>query len=654
MIQYHALSLGLSIAALLLCVSDLIFTLMDKRTGKPQNRVYIAIMLLLSLNAGCGMATLLTEGIRPEAELARSILEISRYIYFLTHTLLAPAFFYYISFVVGRSYNWGINFRNRKSMLSFVTQVLPDISVLVMEVIILLNPFLHWTWYYDENLVFHRAWGEFLIYIQAALWIVASFILTMRSWNILSKNRKNSILFCYCLAVLGLVVQLFDARIYAEVLMEAIGFTGVLMYVENEDDRRDVELDVYNRAAFVLDISSALKNKLSMQVLIVRDIHFERTENPVLLGKVDSSALGFQVAEYLGTKIPKYYIYALGHGIFALVLYDQPEESVRTIAQDIAKRFEQPWTVDGEDIYLTASVLIVDVPERAHDADDLLYIAECPIPETAVKPVMEGEDLGWIIRHAAVEEAVTRGLSEGSFEVYYQPTYHTDCSLYGAEALLRMKDRKLGTIYPDEFIPVSEQLGLIDEIDEFVLEQVCGLLATGVPQKQGVGHINVNLSVLECMKEGFADHIIEIVEGYGIKKHHISFEITESVAATDYRHLEEVIEKLKSAGFMFYIDDFGTGYSNISALFSLGADVIKIDKSVLWGAQTDPLGMVLLEGTMRMVKEMHKKTLAEGVETEEQIALLKRLGCDYLQGYYFSKPVSRSEFLEVIGAKATE
>ena len=197
MIQYHALSLGLSIAALLLCVSDLIFTLMDKRTGKPQNRVYIAIMLLLSLNAGCGMATLLTEGIRPEAELARSILEISRYIYFLTHALLAPAFFYYISFVVGRSYNWGINFRNRKSMLSFVTQVLPDISVLVMEVIILINPFLHWTWYYDENLVFHRAWGEFLIYIQAALWIVASFILTMRSWNILSKNRKNSILFCY-------------------------------------------------------------------------------------------------------------------------------------------------------------------------------------------------------------------------------------------------------------------------------------------------------------------------------------------------------------------------------------------------------------------------------------------------------------------------
>ena len=383
-----------------------------------------------------------------------------------------------------------------------------------------------------------------------------------------------------------------------------------------------------------------------MKLLIIRDIQFDRTANSMLLGKTDVNKLRRAAADYLGTKIRKYYIYAIGHRTFALTVYNNSDADA--LAEEIAERFQKPWNVDGTDVFLKASVMLVALPERAGTIADILYIAECPVPEKFRKKVMKGDDLDWIIRYAAVESAVTRGLKEGSFEVYYQPTYYIDKHPYGAEALLRMHDSELGNIFPDEFIPVAEALGIIDEIDDFVLRQVCRLLSTGVPQKYGIEHINVNLSVLECMKDGFAEHIIRTVEASGADKHHISFEITESVAAKDYRHLEEVIEKLKLAGFMFYIDDFGTGYSNINALFSLGADVVKIDKSVLWGAEKSELGMVLLKSTVDMVREMHKKTLAEGVETETQIQILKNLGCDYLQGYYFSKPVPEETFLSII------
>ena len=211
-----------------------------------------------------------------------------------------------------------------------------------------------------------------------------------------------------------------------------------------------------------------------------------------------------------------------------------------------------------------------------------------------------------------------------------------------------MRDKELGNIFPDEFIPIAEQLGIIGEIDEFVFREVCGLLASGEPQKNGIRRIDVNLSVLECMKDGFAEQMIQIAEETGVSGSEIVFEITETVAAADQKRITAVIDKLRSKGFTFAIDDFGTGYSNLSATLSLGADIIKLDKSVLWGSEKNEQGSILLGASIKMIKEMRKISIAEGVETKEQIALLDSLGCDYLQGFYFSRPLPKEEFLRFI------
>ncbi len=641
--------MGLSIAALLVCVTDLIFTIMDKRTGKPQNKFYILIMTLLGVSAAHGVISAPLDYIKMTSESAFETLEVTRYLYFLAHSFIAPVFFFYISYVTGRSINRNICWRYNRTAKNIFTDLLPQIILVLTVIIIASNPFHHWVWYYDVQRDFRRGFGEFLlVYAQSAVWMIASFVLLMRSWNILSKNRKNAIAFCYLLVVLGIVIQLIFKNIRIEVLMETLGFTGVLLFVENEDERKDVEIAVYNSAAFSLDISAAIKNKTPVKVIIVRDIEIDLSSVPFVSGQTDTVSLSRTVADLLAEKVERYYIYSIGHRTFALTLYNKSDDEALKTANEIYERFEKIWDINGSDVYLDSAVMLIDIPERAKDINDIIYISECPIPENAKKGVMRGDDLNWIVRYSAVEAAVTRGLAEGSFEVYYQPTYNIDKTLYGAEALLRMHDKELGNIYPDEFIPIAEKLGLIDEIDSFVLEEVCRLLATGEPQKYGVGHINVNLSVIECMKDGFIDHIMKIVDKSGAEKHNICFEITESAAAADYEYLAQVIDELKNAGFLFYIDDFGTGYSNISSLFSLGADIIKIDKSVLWGAQKDELGMVLLSGTISMVKGMRKKTLCEGVETIEQLDLLKELGCNYLQGYYFAKPLPEGVFLEHI------
>ena len=648
MINYSDMGLGLAFAALLIALTDLIFTLMDHHIGKPQNRTYIAILGLLGVNALCEIINTHASRYVGVSESAFDLIKGSQYVYFLTHSILAPLFFFYISFVVGRSVNGRISWKYRGTLLNFVMDVAPVLLTVLSETLILFNPLHHWIWYYDGTKMC-RAWGEYIfVYGMGVFWMATAFVLLMSSWNLLSKGRKYSCAVCFLLVFGGIVTQLFNKDMRVEVLMEAVGFTGVLLFVENEDDRRDVECGVYNSAAFSLDLSAAIRNHLPMHLLIVRRIHFDKTANTTVSGRVDRETINRSVAEFLGTQVKNHFIYSIGHGRFALTIFNQTDENVRELARAIVGRFDRPWLLDGTEVMLTGSVFIVKVPGRAKTVADVLYIAECPIPENQKKPIMESDDLDWIVRHSTVETAVSDGLQHGRFEVYYQPTYHIDSRLHGAEALLRMHDPELGIIYPDEFIPIAEQLGLIDELDEFVLQEVCRFLRTGIPQECGVECINVNLSVLECMKEGFAERVIEIVDAAGVPKKLINFEITESVAAKDYHHLSWVVDHLKRRGFRFSIDDFGTGYSNMMSIFSLGADVIKIDKSVLWGAEEDELGMVLLKASIDMVRETHKKSLVEGVETEAHIAVLRELGCDYLQGFYFSKPLPKEQFIALI------
>ena len=247
------------------------------------------------------------------------------------------------------------------------------------------------------------------------------------------------------------------------------------------------------------------------------------------------------------------------------------------------------------------------------------------------------------------EEAIQKGLENGSFEVYYQPTYYMeDLSLYGAEALVRLHSESLGNLYPDEFIPIAENIGLIDDIDNFVLSEVCDFIKSGLPAEYGMKSINVNLSVLQCMHPDFVNETLHIVDNYNIDKSMINFEITESVAANDYTTLSGIIDSLRNNGFMFSVDDYGTGYSNIQSIFSINFDIVKIDKSILWAAERDEFGMIILSNSIRMITQLGKKILVEGVETKEQIELLKQFPVDYLQGFYFSKPIPKKDFLEFV------
>ncbi|MBR4514236.1 MAG: EAL domain-containing protein [Lachnospiraceae bacterium] len=630
---------GVALAALLICVVNLVYTLIEHRTDKVQNKIYIIIISILIINSVSLLWTADCKEKLDTSELARVGIYVSRYIYFATHTALCPMFFYYVCSVSG------VQFR-----LSNLKSILLSMFFVITEFLALTNPVTRVIYTVDDDYGFHRNWGEYLIYLAAAVYYVMTFVILFSSWDVLSGKRRLAMVFFFLLAGSGVLVQLFMPDFKIEILTEAIGFTGVLVAVENEDDRIDFGMGFYNRAALNLDMKSCVHNIRLVSLIIIRISNTEIVSK--MTGKENMGIISDIVGGYLTSIVKRYNIYVPNPDTFVLAVYDKSVRDVEKMAQEISEKFDTPWEYGDMNIPLYATLMLTDIPGRISSGAELFYMIDSPLPKDIDKKILSGADLDYLIRRQAVESAVSRGLDENSFEVYYQPTYHVDGKLHGAEALLRMHDSKLGNVFPDEFIPVAEQIGLIDDIDDYVLDCVCKFVKTGVPQKYGMDSINVNLSVMQCMKPGFVERVSGIVESNGVDKHFINFEITESIAASDYRILSNVIKRLKADGFMFSMDDYGTGYSNVSAVFSLNLDVVKIDKSLLWNAEKDELGMVILENTIRMIQQIKKKILVEGVETISQIELLKYLKVDYLQGFYYSKPIPKDDFVKLISQGA--
>ena len=633
---YEQMSLAFTIAALMISITSLMFTLIQQRTDKDHNRIYLLLVSIVGFNSLCSITEICVcyAGVNNTGELIA--LRVSLFLYFLTHITLGPLFYFYVAHLSGSG------FLPHKGRRCFNYMIFA-----IMELLVLTNPLTSWVYYLDSSNKFCRNYGEYLIYAFTAVFFVFAVAKLFMTWNALTAKRRTAVTYFIIVVAAGVFIQFFKDNVTVELFSEALGLMGVLMSLENEDELIDADSDMYNRRALRTDIEGYLLNKRQVWVIGIRILNADFVVKAAASGK--SEIITEITSKYLRTLVPRYYIYTINQNTIAISIPDYEDEKAQQLAETLSERFKRPWFHNGGQYQLDAVILLAAAPARLKTPSDALYMLDSPTPADNDKSILKDSDLEYLLRRAAVEGAVSRGLSENSFEVYFQPTYYMkNKKLHGAEALLRMHDRVLGNIYPDEFIPIAEQMGLIDDIDDFVLREVCRFIKSGIPAASGMDCINVNLSVLQCMKPGFVEHINDIVEKSGIDKSFLNFEITESVAADDYLLLSKVVADLKKEGFMFSMDDYGTGYSNMNAILSLNLDVIKIDKSILRGAEHSELGYIMLEYSVRMFRQMKRQILIEGVETAEQIELLSKLNVDYLQGYFFSKPLCEKDFVDFI------
>lgn len=244
-----------------------------------------------------------------------------------------------------------------------------------------------------------------------------------------------------------------------------------------------------------------------------------------------------------------------------------------------------------------------------------------------------------------IKELVADAIDNKSFEVFMQPIFSLkENAFIGAEALLRLQDKDGNYVPPLSFIPEAEANGDIIQISDIMIQKTCDFINQTRLFEKGIKTVNVNLSMIQCMYEGIVDHICKILKDNKINPSLIRFEITESVAASDEVRFEKLLEEMKANGIEYALDDYGTGYSNTSKILNHSFSEIKFDKSIIDTVSQSTDNENAVRYLFDLTKEKKMISLAEGVEDKNTVEILKRIGCDMIQGFYFARPMSAEDF----------
>ena len=247
-----------------------------------------------------------------------------------------------------------------------------------------------------------------------------------------------------------------------------------------------------------------------------------------------------------------------------------------------------------------------------------------------------------------IDHIISKAIEENRFEMYYQPIYSVKHKKFiSAEALIRLKDEKFGFIPPDLFIKAAENNGTILQIGEIVLDNVCNFISRCTEAKLQINFFEINLSMKQCVQVDLKDKILFYLKKYNLKPEQANLEITETAANTAQDIVLDNIKALKDIGVSFALDDYGTGYSNLSRIISLPLKIVKIDKSMTDKVFDSKINSVL-KYSVSLLKEVGMEIVVEGVETEDVLNCFVQMGCDYIQGYHFSKPLPEADFIEFI------
>jgi EAL domain-containing protein (putative c-di-GMP-specific phosphodiesterase class I) len=246
-------------------------------------------------------------------------------------------------------------------------------------------------------------------------------------------------------------------------------------------------------------------------------------------------------------------------------------------------------------------------------------------------------------------KTIVSALREDRVEVFLQPIYSVEKEVFvSAEALARIRDEDGNIVPPGMFIPVAEETGLVEQLGERVFERVCWFIQRERTWEWGIEYIEVNLSVRQCESRTLTERYKAIMEQYRVKPAMINLEVTESASIQTRNIILQNMAKLIEYGVSFSLDDFGNGESNLNYIVDMPVEIVKFDRDMTKSYFEKSKGKLVMETTTRMILDMGLKMVSEGVETEEQLSAMKNLGVQYIQGYYFSKPLPEEEFVQFV------
>lgn len=635
------------VAALLITLIIILQYYSNRRINLGVRRLFVYMLVLATVSDALDLITVYT--IEHPQCLPLAIHYPLNMLYLLSFNSIPMLYFLYVWEVTKTSSKW----EKWEYVVAFGPYALDVVLVLT-------TAFTHGVIYFDEDLVYRHGPLMIVLYIGAFYYMISVLVRTIRCRDRLTRSQEFVVVFYTVGTIASIALQMLASGLLIVQFTMALALLLMYMSLENPEDFTDTHIGAFNRLAFTETISSYLRMEKDFEVMGIQIGGVGYLRN--VIGITNINGLMRLIADFLesisGRRRKVFYLEQSRFMILAEGK-DVPWEMFREV---LKRRFQRPFTFEGMDFSLDLALTLL--PNKEHqgitEAEDIIRMLECSLEEaeesgTELAVISGGQLLEKGRREGEIVHILREAVRNRRFEVYYQPIYSVQKKRYcSAEALIRLRDERMGYISPEEFVPLAEHHGLIIEMGIFVFREVCRFITQNRLWEHGIEYIDVNLSVVQCMQENLHEQLLAIMDEYHLPYHCINLEITETAAVLSTESLHNNMTRLMEKGVNFSLDDFGTGFSNTASIIKYPFHTIKLDKSMLWSSTESEKAMWALEYMIAMIKSMQMELVCEGVETQAQAEMLERMGCDYFQGYFFSKPVNAETFLELLLKKQHE
>lgn len=526
---------------------------------------------------------------------------------------------------------------------------------LITVLMLLSNPFTKMLFIVTESGYTH-SWGFYSIYAPVALYVAIDSVYVLSYRRQLGLRKVLALFSMVTFLLIAITLHLIFPEQRLECFAIAVALLSVSVTIQRPEDFIDSFTGLYKHSAYAHDLKRTFKNGKHVHIIMINLGNYLMIQN--MIGYEMSIDLLKRVAERIehiaAEKHAHCQIYFLDRGRYRMVFDERDRHDAEICAEAVLSDLRERSRFNGFDITLAPCVVLARCPEEIESFKSLMAFG-MDFHEKHVysgryflaSEVYNAEDFA--IQNN-IDSIIERAFEENRFEVYYQPIYSVERGKFiSAEALIRLYDEDHGFISPEILIPAAERSGAIHKIGAFVFEEVCKFIACDEFKRLGLDYIEVNLSVAQCMHGDLADQILDTMRRYDISADSINLEITETAASYAQRVMQENLNKLSHAGLSFSLDDYGTGYSNMKRVISLPLKIVKLDKSFVDDPH-NPKMWIFLQNTVKMLKDMKMEIVVEGIETKEMVEAFSNLKCDFIQGYFFSKPIRKDEFVKFISS----
>ena len=565
------------------------------------------------------------------------------YAYFFLRDVHAPIYLLYII----KAADTGHLFFKRKLLV-----IIGSIPLAIATITLFSNLFTGQVFTIDENLKYSRGDAISVIYFCNGIYMAMGVSLLVSCKKLFPREKFYALLAMYPLNLVAVVIQLLFPKLLVEMLAAALASLWLLVTSRTDEEMKDPILGVFNYRGFNLEMKKYLYVKKPINVLLVNILNWKLVysvlgnENSIILLR----RLKSKFVEILERNKVRTNIFYLEQGFFAVIDDHARFENVKSAAGEIDEYILEDTVINQILVELNSAICCVRCPSDIDKYPDFLkFIENFRKYVTDTKGVALVDDVmkdkEFLLKNE-LSDIIADAIMNKSFKLTYQPIYSSEKNAFvSAEAFIRLETEKYGLIPTAQFIAEAERSGAIHQIWDILIEDVCHFVSKNELKVIGFERIDINISEVQFLESDFAEKMEKCLKKYKVSPSMFAFELKETAMMNELSAFVRNMKKLSDMGITFALDDYGTGTSNICKISQLPVSVIKLDRKFIQETSSN-IENGILKNSITLLKNAGMKVLAEGVETKATADLLVELGCDYLQGYYYSKPLSKEDFMD--------